>query len=123
MWNCVNCKKEHSDVFDRCWNCGYSVHGEPPPSDLEEVQKIVEKSKSLDLLLAEKFVCTKCGKDEGTAKRVAMAGTGWSKIFDIQHNQFIPVSCTNCGYTEFYNGDILEGKDYLVSILDVIFGS
>jgi predicted nucleic-acid-binding Zn-ribbon protein len=34
----------------------------------------------------------------------------------------VSVSCRNCGYTEIYNPEVLEGKKHLGSILDVLFG-
>ena len=69
-----------------------------------------------------RFVCSKCGGKGASAKRIAATGTGLSKLIDIQHNHFIAVSCRNCGYTEFYNPDMLEGKSMLGSVLDVLFG-
>jgi len=76
----------------------------------------------IDDELAARFVCTKCENQGATTKRFAASGTGLSKLFDIQHNKFITVSCSNCGYTEIYNPDILEGKSHLGDVLDVIFG-
>jgi predicted nucleic-acid-binding Zn-ribbon protein len=35
---------------------------------------------------------------------------------------FLAVSCNRCGYTELYNPEILEGKDALGNILDLLFG-
>lgn len=77
---------------------------------------------SLEDELAERFVCSKCKNSGAITKRISAAGTGISKMFDIQHNKFIAVSCNNCGYTEIYNPEVLEGKDKLGSILDVLFG-
>ena len=37
--------------------------------------------------------CIKCGSTDAAKKEVAMTGTGLSKMFDIQHNQFIVVYC------------------------------
>lgn len=37
--------------------------------------------------------CIKCGSRDAAKKEVAMTRTGLSKMFDIQHNQFIVVSC------------------------------
>lgn len=62
--------------------------------------------------------CIKCGCTDAVQKEVAMTGTGLSKMFDIQHNQFIVVSCTNCGYSEFYNKKSSTGSN----ILDLFFG-
>lgn len=62
--------------------------------------------------------CIKCGGIETEQKEVAMTGTGLSKMFDIQHNQFIVISCKNCGYSEFYNRKSSAGSN----ILDLFFG-
>ena len=72
--------------------------------------------------LAARFVCAKCQYRGARTKRFAATGTGLSKLLDIQHNKFITVSCSNCGYTEIYNPDILESKSHVGDILDVIFG-
>jgi hypothetical protein len=72
--------------------------------------------------LASKFVCTKCGSTGAEVRRFAATGTGITRFLDIQHNQFVAVSCKNCGYTEIYNPEILEGKDNLGDIIDMIFG-
>jgi len=49
---------------------------------------------------------------------VAMTGTGLSKMFDIQHNQFVVVYCGKCGYSEFYNKQSSTGSN----LLDLFFG-
>lgn len=72
--------------------------------------------------LGSRFVCAKCKSHGAKVKRISAAGTGISKIFDIEHNQFVTASCTNCGFTEIYNPEILEGKRHLGSIFDVLFG-
>jgi predicted nucleic-acid-binding Zn-ribbon protein len=74
-----------------------------------------------DQLLAQKFVCPKCEERGAHVERLAMAGTGLSRLFEIQHHRFAFVSCHNCGYTEVYNLKILEGKDNIGTLLDVIF--
>ncbi|OWA37671.1 hypothetical protein B9G55_06385 [Saccharibacillus sp. O16] len=67
--------------------------------------------------MAEKG-CIKCGSTSAETKDVAMTGTGLSKMFDMQHNEFTVVSCTNCGYSEFYNRQSSTGSN----ILDLFFG-
>jgi len=68
------------------------------------------------------FKCTKCNNDTAETKTISASGAGISKLFDIQHNRFVTVTCRNCGYTEMYNPDILKGKDNLGTILDILFG-
>lgn len=36
--------------------------------------------------------------NDTSVEAVAMTGTGLSKLFDIQHNQFQIVYCNQCGY-------------------------
>ncbi|MGN1401571.1 MAG: zinc ribbon domain-containing protein [Bacillus sp. (in: firmicutes)] len=62
--------------------------------------------------------CIKCGSKDASQKEVATTGTGMSKLFDIQHNHFIVVSCNQCGYSEFYNKKSSTGSN----LLDLFFG-
>jgi len=62
--------------------------------------------------------CIKCGSRDAATKEVAMTGTGLSKMFDIQKNQFVVVYCKKCGYSEFYNRESSTGSN----ILDLFFG-
>ena len=62
--------------------------------------------------------CPKCGHDEADVGSISTTGGGLSKLFDIQTNKFRAVSCTNCGYTEFYRADRSRGGD----LVDVFLG-
>ncbi|OZU89138.1 hypothetical protein CIL03_09015 [Virgibacillus indicus] len=62
--------------------------------------------------------CIKCGSTDADSKEVAMTGTGLSKMFDVQNNQFIVVFCKSCGYSEFYNKKSSRGSN----IVDLFFG-
>ncbi|UOQ86077.1 zinc ribbon domain-containing protein [Gracilibacillus salinarum] len=62
--------------------------------------------------------CVKCGSRNANQKEVAMTGTGLSKMFDVQNNQFLVVYCEDCGYSEFYNKQATKGSN----ILDLFFG-
>lgn len=62
--------------------------------------------------------CIKCGSHDASEKDVAMTGTGLSKMFDMQHNQFTVVYCNQCGYSEFYN----KNSSAASNILDLFFG-
>jgi predicted nucleic-acid-binding Zn-ribbon protein len=71
--------------------------------------------------LAGAFVCVKCRHHDSHVEKLAMSGTGISRLFEIQPYRYAHVSCLNCGYTEVYNLKVLEGKDDLGTILEVIF--
>ncbi len=62
--------------------------------------------------------CVKCGSKDAATKEVAMTGTGLSKMFDIQHNQFVVVYCKKCGYSEFYHKQSSKSSN----LLDLFFG-
>ncbi|MFC1572497.1 zinc ribbon domain-containing protein [Candidatus Eisenbacteria bacterium] len=76
----------------------------------------------VDEMMATRFVCAKCRAQGAKTKRFAATGTGLSKLFDIQHNKFVAVSCLKCGYTEIYDPTVLEGRSNLGTVLDVLFG-
>jgi len=50
-----------------------------------------------------------------------MSGTGLSRLFEFQPYRYAFVSCNNCGYTEVYNLETLEGRDDLGTFLDLLF--
>lgn len=45
--------------------------------------------------------CIKCASKDADTKEVAMTGTGLSKMFDIQKNEFVVVYCKDCGIKYF----------------------
>ncbi|MET3195592.1 putative nucleic-acid-binding Zn-ribbon protein [Bacillus sp. OAE603] len=75
-------------------------------------------------MIKDKFVCSKCQQTNAKIKEVSMSGAGLSKLFDIDYNHYLFVSCLNCGFVEVYNPSILEGKTRgeLSTILDILFG-
>ena len=71
--------------------------------------------------LSEAFHCSKCDHQGAHVEKLAMSGTGISRLFEIQPYRYAFTSCHNCGYTEIYNLKTLEGKDDLGDLLDIIF--
>jgi len=71
--------------------------------------------------LAEAFICRKCHQQGAHIERLAMSGTGISRLLEIQRYRYAFASCTNCGYTEVYNLRTLEGKDDLGAFLEILF--
>jgi len=79
--------------------------------------------KKVEKLLAEEFVCRHCGKTGANVDRLAMSGTGISRLLEIQPYRYAFVSCRNCGYTEVFNLKTLEGKDNLGTFLEILFSN
>lgn len=76
---------------------------------------------SINDQLAESFVCAHCHQKGGKAQELAMSGTGLSRLLEVQPYRYTFVSCNNCGYTEIYNLNILQGRDDLSTFLDILF--
>ena len=76
---------------------------------------------NLDQMLAEKFVCSHCDQSGAHVERLAMSGTGLSRLLEIQAYRYAFVSCRNCGFTEVFNLKMLENKDNLGNFLEVLF--
>jgi predicted nucleic-acid-binding Zn-ribbon protein len=79
------------------------------------------KNTEVENALAQEFTCPRCKHSGAHVERLAMSGTGLSRLLEIQAYRYAFVSCTNCGYTEVYNLGILEGKDDWGTVLEVIF--
>jgi len=52
----------------------------------------------------EAVSCPKCGHEDAEVDEVATTGMGLTRLFDLQNRRFQVVTCTNCGYMEFYRG-------------------
>ena len=79
------------------------------------------RKSEVDQMLAQQFMCRRCQHTGAHVERLAMSGTGLSRMLEIQAHRYAFVSCTNCGYTEVYNIRTLEGKDDLGTFLEVLF--
>ena len=83
----------------------------------------MRKSVEVENVLAQEFTCPRCKHAGAHVERLAMSGTGLSRLLEIQAHRYAFVSCTNCGYTEVYNLRTLEGKDNLGTFLEVLFSN
>jgi uncharacterized protein len=79
--------------------------------------------ENIDSILAQKFACSHCGQHGAHVERLAMSGTGISRLLEIQAYRYAFVSCNNCGFTEVYNLKTLEGKDDLGTFLEILFSN
>ncbi len=79
--------------------------------------------RDVERMLEQKFVCARCDHTGANVERLAMSGTGLSRLLEIQAHRYAFVSCTNCGYTEVYNLRTLAGKDNLGTLFEVLFSN
>lgn len=64
------------------------------------------------------YRCPKCGCPEYISDTVQTTGGNFSKLFDVQNKKFVAISCSNCGYTEFYRSD----SSTALNVLDFLIG-
>lgn len=48
------------------------------------------------------YTCPKCGSQTYEMGQIRVSGGFWSSFFDVGNKRYNAVSCTECGYTEFY---------------------
>ena len=53
----------------------------------------------------EKWKCPKCNHRNYDIGEMRVAGSFWTKIFNIQNKKYSAVSCLQCSYTEFFKAD------------------
>ena len=63
-----------------------------------------------ETMLTMTFTCPSCKNTLPVIKRLAVTGTGLTKIMDLQKNHLLSVSCQLCGLCQIYDTDIIEGK-------------
>lgn len=130
---CPYCGAGIERLGGRCPSCKRKLY-EVTEADFEEEPAAAEDGERLaagdahgmsELIVAleNRFVCARCGHQDGSAREVAMTGPGFSKLLDVQHNHYLFVSCQRCGHVEVFDPAILLGKrpGGLGTLLDLLF--
>lgn len=81
----------------------------------------MSKKKQTEKYLSEKFICSKCNHKGASVDRLAMGDDSWGSMFNAQTHRYAFIACENCGFTEVYALDVLEGKDNLGAFLEWMF--
>lgn len=100
---CPECGAKASADWSFCRKCEASLDDAEPADERLVEGDDGERVDVSELGDGEKG-CPKCGHTEAEVDTVATTGDGVSRMFDIQNRRFRAVSCTRCGYTEFYKG-------------------
>lgn len=53
--------------------------------------------------LEQNFICPKCRNRQGHAREIVLPKSGLLDLLPSRDNRYIELTCTLCGYTEFYN--------------------
>lgn len=59
------------------------------------------------------YECPKCGNGSYESDRFQAVGGNFAKLFDVQNKRFTTITCTRCGYTEFFKQTGQSGWDIL----------
>lgn len=93
--HCDSCGAKASTSWSFCRSCHSSLDDAVPPAEADDMYDDA-------LAFDEESGCPKCGHDQAQVDQIATTGDGLSRLFDVQNRRFQVVSCTRCGYCEFY---------------------
>ena len=65
----------------------------------------------------ESFTCLKCSSRTAETGSIRTTGSGLSRFLNLQNQKYNALSCTECGFTEFYRE---TGGSKLASVFDIL---
>ena len=69
---------------------------------IKKLNEIIFWSDKGEKMKHEKWSCPKCSHREYDLSEMRVAGSFWTKIFNIQNKKYSAVTCIRCSYTEFF---------------------
>ena len=78
---------------------------------------------SIEDQLSKAFVCTRCAGGGASVRTVAIPAEKTSRFLPQQSYRFALASCRNCGTTEVFDAETLEGKPDLGAFLWFLFAA
>jgi predicted nucleic-acid-binding Zn-ribbon protein len=100
---CPECGAKASADWSFCRRCEASLD-DAEPADRKLTVEDDGKEVALSEFVDQETGCPKCGHTDAEVDDIATTGDGMSRLFDVQNRRYKAVSCTRCGYTEFYKG-------------------
>lgn len=64
------------------------------------------------------YTCLKCGNHNFEQDPIQSTGGEFSKLFNVQNKKFIPISYSQCGYTELCRAQTSTGMNVLGLLLN-----
>ena len=64
------------------------------------------------------YTCPKCGSTTYETGQIRVSGDIWSSVLDVENKRYDSVSCTQCGYTEFYKKTVSRAEKVLDFLAD-----
>jgi predicted nucleic-acid-binding Zn-ribbon protein len=119
MWNCEECSEAIEDNFDACWNCGTARDGTPNPhfqregkGNAQDDPAVEEAEEKFATKIAERFKCSKCEHADAEVKRTSTISRHIGLLSFPHEQRFVAVSCTLCGFTEFYDAKTVGATSF-----------
>jgi len=100
---CPECGTRASADWAFCRRCEASL-SRAEPADEDLIVRNDGESVDLSAVVEAGDGCPKCGHPDAAVEDVATTGDGFARLLDLENRRFRAVSCTRCGYTEFYRG-------------------
>jgi hypothetical protein len=100
---CPECGSKASADWTFCRSCEASLDDVDPDEGRLTVRNDGDEVDLSEFVDGETG-CPKCGHGDAEVDDVATTGVGLSRLLDVQNRRFKAVTCTRCGYTEFYRG-------------------
>lgn len=100
---CPECGAKASADWSFCRSCNASL-GDAESADDELIVRNDGEDVDLSEFVDEPTGCAKCGRLDATVDDIATTSNDISRALDIESRRFKAVSCTRCGYTEYYKG-------------------
>lgn len=98
---CPECDAKASVDWSFCRNCQASL-GDAEPVDDTLIVRNDGRDIDLSAFVNEETGCPKCGHADAEVDDIATTGNDASRLVDLQNRRFKAVTCTRCGYSEFY---------------------
>lgn len=93
-WSCLACGESNDAGAALCVRCEC-------PSDANATEVAAHRARFVSTQ-GRKYQCLKCGGEKYEVGETRSSGGILSSLFEVETEKFSFISCTHCGYTEFY---------------------
>ncbi|MEF8757868.1 MAG: zinc ribbon domain-containing protein [Halobacteriales archaeon] len=100
---CPECGAKAAADWSFCRNCRAPLD-DAEPVDRDLVVRNDGEEVDLSEFVGEPSGCRKCDNMDAAVEDLSISDSGAARLLDIENRRFRSVSCTRCGYTEFYRG-------------------
>ena len=99
-WICPACKARVPPDLVFCQDCGCPESA--PAATVDEHRR----QRAISLGNPARSKCPKCAGDMSVRGELRASAGGISAAFEFSNARFRSVSCSRCGYTEFYRSEV-----------------